>query len=198
MAKTNQPKLDPSRPFYAAVGVADLTVEVARSAAAEAQRRLAQVDLEPRVLRDQAFTVVGARVDDLQGEAKALPANVSTYVNTTISEVTDAYGGLAARGKGLMSRIRGQQATQEARSAGRSTVTRAKTAKTQTANSASETARTAKKSAGTTKTAAKKTGTTARRNAKATGTSARKTTSASTKAASAAARKTGKTGQTAK
>lgn len=189
--KTHQPKIDASGPFYAAVGVADLTVEFARSAAAEAQRRLAEVDLEPRTLRDHALTAVGARVEDLQDEAKALPGNVSTYLDYTISELTDAYGGLTARGKGLVSRIRGQQATQDARAAGRSTAARAKTAKTQTTKSASQTARTAKKSAGDTRTAAKKTGTTAKRNTKATGTSARKTASASTKAASAAGRKVG-------
>ena len=58
MAKTQQFKLDATRPFYAAVGVTDLAVAFARDAAADVQTRIAKLDLEPKALRDQARTVV--------------------------------------------------------------------------------------------------------------------------------------------
>lgn len=197
------------RPFYAVVGAGDLAIELARTAASDVQARFAKVELEPKALRDQARTVVAARVDELADsaikaqagfeervaelrvDAKALPSKVETYVNEAVAEFNETYGDLAARGQDLVNRIRRQQSTRDAQAAAQNTVANAKTAKTQTAKSASASTDTAKKAAGTTKSAAKKTGATAKRNTKATSTSAKKTVSASTKAATDAAAKVG-------
>src|SRR5690349_23987170 len=75
MARTTSPKsnkVDPTRPFYAAVGGVDAAVAYARSGFGEAQTRFAKVDFEPRALANQGRTIVTARVDELQKEAKAL------------------------------------------------------------------------------------------------------------------------------
>ena len=56
--KPHAPKFDATTPFYAAVGAGDLAVSFARTAAADVQARFAKVELEPKVLRDQAVTLV--------------------------------------------------------------------------------------------------------------------------------------------
>lgn len=195
-------KIDATRPFYAVVGAGDLAVEHARSYArtyaTDVSSRFAKVELEPKALRDQARTVVVARVDeltkdakqaqaklearvaDLQADAKALPAKVESFTNETVAELTGAYGDLAARGKDLVKRIRKQQATKDTKAAAKTTVAKAKTAKTQTA----KTARAAKP-------AVKKTASTAKSATKATGTSATKTASSATEAVTDAAEKIG-------
>ena len=159
-------KIDATRPFYAVVGVGDLAVEYARNTATDVQTRFSQVELEPKALRDQARTVVVARVDE------------------TVATATDAYGDLAARGKNLVSRVRRQQATQDTKAAAKTTKAKAKTTRTQTTKSAT-------KSTDAAKSAAKNTAGTAKRNVKATSTSAKKTASAGTQAASNAAEKVG-------
>ena len=195
-------KIDPTRPLFAVVGAGDLAVELARGYATDVQARFANVEVEPKVLRDQARTLVAGRVDELakeakvaqtriearvavlQADAKAFPARVESFKNETVAELNDTYGDLAARGKDLLNRIRKQQATKDAAAAGRTTVAKAKTTKTQTTKSA-------KASAGTAKQAAKKTGSTAKRNTKATSTSAKKAASATTQAAGDASEKIG-------
>lgn len=184
-------KIDATRPFYAVVGAGDLAVEHARTYATDVQARFAKVELEPKVLRDQARTIVVARVDELTKDAKEAQAKVESFTNDTVAELNETYGDLAARGKDLVNRIRKQQATQDAKAAGKTTVAKAKTAKTQTAKSAKASASTAEQAANTTTSAAKKTGSTAKRNIKATSTSAKKTASATTKAATDAAEKVG-------
>ncbi len=203
--RTNQFKLDATRPFYAGVGVFDLAVERVRTTATDVQTRFNRVDLEPKALRDEAKEAqakLEARVADFQADAKKLPGRVESFVNEAAAEASETYGDLAARGKDLVNRIRRQQATQDAKAAGNTTKAKAKTARTQTAKSADSSASTAKgatkRAANSTKTAAKtsqtaarNTGNTAKRNAKATGTSARKTASATTRAGSDAASKVG-------
>jgi cobalamin biosynthesis Mg chelatase CobN len=195
-------KIDATRPLYAVVGAGDLAVELARTAANDVQARFSKVELEPKALRDQARTVVVARVDvltedakkaqaKLESSAKALPGVVESYLNETVAEVNETYGDLAARGRDLVSRIRKQQATQDAKAATKTTVAKAKTAKTQTTKSAKSTASTAKKSAATTKSAAAKTASTAKTNAKSTTTAAKKAAEATTEAATDAAEKVG-------
>jgi len=63
-------KIDATRPFYAVVGAGDLAVEFARNATADVQARFSKVDLEPKALRDQARTLVTARIDELTEDAK--------------------------------------------------------------------------------------------------------------------------------
>lgn len=164
MARTNsiaQNKVDPTRPFFAAIGSVDAAVGYARSGLSgaqnrfeQAQSRLAKVDLEPRAL-----------ADGLQREALALPGRVEALVTDTVEQYVD----LAARGRTLVNRIRRQQATQDLETEAKSTVTRARTTRTQTKKAAS----------------------TAKSSAKATGTSARKTATAARKATKASASKVG-------
>lgn len=188
-------KIDATRSFYAVVGAGDLAVEHARFYATDVQTRFAKVELEPKALRDQALTVVVTRVDeltkdakqaqaklearvaDLQADAKALPAKVESFTNETVAELTETYGDLATRGKDLVNRIRKQQATKDAKAAGKTTVAKAKTAKTQTTKAA--------------KASVKKTASTAKTATKATSTSAKKTASATTEAVTDAAEKIG-------
>ena len=190
MARTNTfktNKVDPTRPFYAAVGGVDIAVALARTGLAEAQTRLAKVDFEPKALAEQSRTLVSSRVDGLRGEARTLPARVQGAVNEyvaelgeTVDDLNKQYVSLAARGRILVNRIRGQVATQEAEAQLKQTVSRAKAAGTTTKKTASEAARS------TTRTAK-----TAKSSVKATGTSAKRTAGAAKKAASDAAAKTG-------
>jgi heparin binding hemagglutinin HbhA len=163
------PRVDPTRPFFAAVGGVDIAVGYARTGFAEAQTRLARVDLEPR-------SIAGG----LQKEAKALPGRVESLVNGYVAELTDTvsetvddlnkqYVDLAARGRTLVKRIRNQEATEQLEAELKKTTARARTTTTQ----------------------AKKATKTVRSSAKATGTSARKTAAAATKAVEDAAEKTG-------
>ena len=206
-------KIDATRPFYAVVGAGDLAVEYARNATADVQARFGKVELEPKALRDQARTVVTARLDGLTEDAKEARTQVETrakeartqvetrakeartqlesYVNEAVAEVTETYGDLATRGRDLVARIRRQQATQDAKAATKSTVARAKSARTQTTKSAKASAGTTKAAGKSASQSAKKTAGTAKRSTKATTTSAKKAASASAKAAGDAAEKVG-------
>jgi len=193
MANTKQFKLDATRPLYAAVGVGDLAVEFARTAATDVQARISKVDLPEDAKGAQAM--FEARVADFQSDAKKLPAKVESFVNETVAEATETYDDLAARGKNLVNRIRKQQATQDAKAAGNTAVAKAKTAKTQTSKSAQNSGTAVKNSAQntaqTTASAARDTGSTAKSNVRATTTSAKKTAEATTRATTDAASKVG-------
>jgi heparin binding hemagglutinin HbhA len=174
--QTQQLKVDPTRPFYAAVGSVDIAVAAARTGLTDVQSRLSRVDLEPKVLAEQGRTLVITRVDALQKQAKTLPARAeakfSEYVaelGETVEDLNVQYADLATRGRQLVGRIRRQQATQELKAETRKTVSKAKTTTSQT----------------------RKTADTAKRSAKATRTSAQKTAASATKATRAAAAKTG-------
>lgn len=204
---------DTTRPFYAVVGATDLAVEYARHAVVDVQARIEKVDLEPKVLREkaralvtsavdeltddakQAQTVVESRMTELQGEAKTLPGKVEEFVSETMADVNEAYGDLAARGRDLVSRIRRQQSTTDAKSASRSVVTRAKTMRTQTTKSAKANVDTVKEAtkqaADTTGTAVTQTADTAKRNVKSTTTSAKRAATATAKATTEATKKVG-------
>jgi hypothetical protein len=190
MARTNSTKsnkVDPTRPFYAAVGGVDAAVAYARTGLTEAQTRLAKVDFEPKSLANQGVTLVSSRVDDLRGEAKALPSRVQGAVNEyvaelgeTVDDLNKQYVDLAARGRILVNRILGQAATQELEKQAKNTASRAKATGTSTKKTASQAARSTSKTAKT-----------AKSSAKATGTSAKKTAGAAKKATGDAAAKTG-------
>ncbi len=184
MAKTiSTSKVNPTRPFYAAVGGVDAAVAAARTGLNDVQTRLndvqtrlSKVEREPKALVDQGRTVVVTRVDELRDEAKNLPSRVEAKINEllaelngTVDDLNKQYVELALRGQTLVARIRRQQATQDLKAEAKKTTTRAKTTATQ----------------------AKKTADTAKRSAKATGTSAKKTASAAKKATTDAADKTG-------
>src|ERR1700753_3545844 len=115
MARTTSPKsnkVDPTRPFYAAVGGVDAAVAYARSGFGEAQTRFAKVDFEPRALANQGRTIASARGDEREKDAKALPKRVEKLVNEYVSEIggtvedlNKQYIDLAARGRTLVQRI---------------------------------------------------------------------------------------------
>ncbi len=142
MARTTsstQTLLDPTRPFYAAVGGVDVAVAIARTGLTEAQTRLEQAQ---------------SRLSRVELEPKALPGKAQSLVAGTVDDLTQQYADLAARGRTLVGRIRRQQSTQEVAAEAKQTVSRAKTTRTQ-----------ATKAARTTRSSAKATGTTARKTA---------------------------------
>ena len=208
-----------TRPFYASVGAADLTVELVREAVADVQKRLtlASADLQARVadvqrtvgdpkgLRKAAVKDAKARqakleerVADLREGAQAVPGRVQSLVTELVSEnaatVNEAYDDLTRRGQKLVKRIRSQRSTQDAKAAAGTTRAKAKTTRTQVAKTAEATQAEAKAAAAGAKKAAgtaRKRATTATRSAKATVTAAQKTAEATTEAVADAAQKIG-------
>ncbi|MEV7431950.1 hypothetical protein AB0N29_20225 [Nocardioides sp. NPDC092400] len=205
------------RPLYAGVGATDLVVGYVRGYAADVQKRLTQtqqdvqkrvadIDLEPKALRDQALVAVNARfealsrdakarreavesrVAELQGEARALPTRVQATVNGNVVIVSDTYADLAKRGEQLVARIRRQEETKATAAAAQTTVSKAKTTQTQTTKAAKSTAR---KTTNTAKRTVKKTTAAPKSSAKGTATAAKKTATSATKATTAAAKKVG-------
>ena len=197
-----------AKPLYAGVGATDLAVELVRDYVTEAQKRFAgaqkrvtDLDLEPKALRDQATTVVNARVDalakdakarraaiekrvaDLQADAKSLPAKLQAFLDENVSTVGGTYDDLIARGEGLVTRIRKQESTQAAAAAAKTTTAKAKTTKTQATKAAAP----AKKAA----TTAKKKSAAPKSSAKATATAAKKTAASAGDAVADAAAKVG-------
>lgn len=193
------------KPLYAGVGVTDLAVEIVRDLVAETQTRLTSVQktaTNPKALREQAATAVGARVDalakgskayraaveahvaELQSEARAYPGKVSTMVDDNVASAADAFGDLVERGESLVGRIRRQQSTKATVTSAKTTVAKVKTTNTQarkTSSAATKTARTAVKKATVT---AKKTNTKpATKRAAATKSSVKATVTAATKTA---------------
>jgi hypothetical protein len=210
-------KTEASRPIYAGVGVTDLAVGLVRDYVADVQKKFAGVqkdvqtrvsgiELEPKALREQAVTVVSARVDalskdakarraaiearvaELQADAKALPTKVQSVVAENVSTATETYADLAKRGETLVERIRKQSSTQATVTSAKTTSAKAKTTKTQ-ATKATKT--TAKKTAKKASTTAKKTSTAPKSSAKATTTAAKKTASNAAQATTDAAAKVG-------
>ena len=199
-------KTEAARPLYAGVGVTDLAVSAVRDYVADVQKKFGGVqkdvqaritgfEFEPKSLRDQAVTVVSARVDALSKDAKARRAAIEARVaelqadaRTIPTTVTGTYAELAKRGETLVERIRKQQATKDAKAAAATTTAKAKTTKTQAKKAGSTTAKKTAKKASTT---AKKTSTAPKSSAKATATAAKKTAASTAQAATDAAEKVG-------
>ncbi|WP_028636562.1 hypothetical protein [Nocardioides sp. URHA0032] len=199
-------KTEATRPIYAGVGVTDLAVGFVREYVADVQKRFAGVqkdvqarvtglDLEPKALRDQAATVVSARVDALSKDAKARRtaiearvAELQSALNENVASVGDTYADLAKRGEILVGRIRNQESTKATVKSARTTTAKAKTTKTQASKATSTTAKKTAKKASTT---AKKSSTAPKSSAKATATAAKKTASNAASATTDAASKVG-------
>ena len=211
-------KTEATRPIYATLGVTDLAVSAVREYVADVQKKFAGVqkdvttrvadvqksvttlDLEPKVLREQAVTVVNARVDalskdakarrtaiearvaELQAEAKAYPAKVQSLLNDNVGTATGTYDELVKRGETLVGRIRRQESTKRTASSAKTTSAKAKTTTTQAKKTAKKTTSTAKKTA-------KKSP--AKSSAKATATAAKTTAGNAADAATDAAAKVG-------
>jgi Mg-chelatase subunit ChlI len=199
-------KTEATRPFYAGVGVTDLAVEAVRDYVTDVQKKFAGVqkdvqdfDFEPKALRDQAVTVVNARVDALSKDAKArraaiearvaeLQAEAKSLVDDGVDTASSVYGDLVKRGETLVERIRRQESTKATKKNAKTTTAKAKTTKTQ-ATKATKT--TAKKTASTAKKAATKKAAAPKSSAKATTTAAKKTATAAASATTDAAAKVG-------
>lgn len=188
MAKaTFDVKTEATRAFYAGVGVNDLAVEVVRDFVTTAQKTVSSIDLTPKSLRDQAISVVNARVDALAQDAKSRRAAIEARVTELQNENISAYGDLVQRGQSLVGRIRKQESSKATVSSARTTAAKAKTTKTQ----ATKTAAARKTAAKRTATATKKKAATTQSSAKATVTAAKKTAADATKAVADAAEKVG-------
>jgi uncharacterized coiled-coil protein SlyX len=178
--KTKAPKFDATRPFYASVGAGDLVAGFALTTAGDVQARFAKLDLEPKALRDQAVTLVTARVEELQadakkaqsavearitelqGDAKDLPVRAQKLVNEylaelnkTVAELNKSYAELATRGQDFVAKVRRQESTQQAKAAAKTTAKKsAKSATKKTASPAKATKTAAQETAAKTSEAA--------------------------------------------
>ena len=206
-------KTETTRSLYAYVGVADLAVEAVRDYFAKAvdvqkevATKVADLDYKPAALREQAVTVVNARVDALSSEAKARRAAIEARVaelqtqlqaeaKSFPAKLNDTYADLAERGERLVGRIRRQESTKATVKSAKTTATKAKTTKTQATKAAestvSDTKTAAKRATKSTSTAAKRNTSSATSSAKATATAAKKTAANAVDAVGDAAQKIG-------
>jgi hypothetical protein len=186
MAKTKfnveQFKTEAVKPLYAVAGAAEMAVVYARGYADEAQKRaqarikdvqdavakVATIDRDPKALQGRAVTLVNARVEELQGEAreaqkkfearlkelqkdaKAVPGRFEAGVNEALAELLGTYADLTARGEKFVAAIRkdGVRAVGAVKSAPAKSSTRRSVVATeaaQTANRGPATKSTAKK-----------------------------------------------------
>lgn len=179
MTKADQSKVP--NPLYAVVGAGDLVVERIRTTAAG-------VDGDPRAARQQLQTGAQTQLDALMAELRTLPDRAQSVALDTLGQAAAVYGELVERGVTLVTRVRNQQATQDAAAQARTTVAQARgaatTARKHTSAGTKTTRATASRSA---KKAAKATAP----RAKATRTSATKTARQGAKAARDAAGKVG-------
>jgi hypothetical protein len=157
MAKTqiSQLKTEAVKPFYAVAGATEIAVAHARGYANEAQKnaekrikdvqgRVTKVERDPKALQDKAVTLVNARIEELQGQARAaqtkfdarlkelqkdakdFPNRVEAQLNEAIDELNDTYADLAKRGEKFVAAIRkdGVRAVAAVKSAPRKSSTR--------------------------------------------------------------------------
>lgn len=121
-------------PFFAAVGATDLAVE---------KVRVARVRAEAARLRAEkvATGFDPAKVADQVKEIPALALNQTLVLGGRVAE---SYEGLATRGKGLVTRLRTQQATKDLVAQAETTVAQAKGAVTTARKAAADIERSAK------------------------------------------------------
>lgn len=177
------------KPLYAVAGATEVAYELARGYAAEAQKqaaerfgdvqsRVAKVERDPKALQNQALSVLNARIEELQKEArdaqakfenrveelqkdaKAYPAKVQAQVEDALEDLVKAYAELTQRGEKLVAAVRkdGVKALTAVRTApNKSTVARRQAAKKGAARKAPASKAAATKAAGNkSKPAAKK------------------------------------------
>jgi len=191
MAKTQfnveQLKAEAVKPLYAVAGATEIAYEFARGYTAEAQKqaqerlsdvqtRVNKIERDPKALQGQAVSLVNARIDELQKDAKdaqakfearvaelqkdalALPKKVQNEIDDAVTEVAKTYADLVDRGEKIVAAVRkdGVKAITAVRKApSKSTVVRRERAKAASDNPSNST-RPVKKSA-TKKPVAKKT-----------------------------------------
>jgi hypothetical protein len=116
-------KSEYTKPLYAVAGATDLAVEQLRTLPATAKAQLEVAKTQSKELQGKltAFSVA---------DVKELPAKAKTYAETLNGKATELYSELTVRGEKLVSKIRRQQATVEAKQQVKATVSRAKATKT--------------------------------------------------------------------
>ncbi|HET9499354.1 MAG TPA: hypothetical protein VFO98_03750 [Marmoricola sp.] len=169
MAKTQinvqQLKSEAVKPFYAVAGATELAVAHARAYANEAQKgaqqrlkdvqkRVTKVERDPKALQGRAVTLVNARLDELQGQAKAaqtkfdarlkelqkdaldFPGRVEAQLNEALEELNATYADLAQRGEKFVAALRkdGVKAVAAVKSAPAKSSTRRSVIATEAAN----------------------------------------------------------------
>jgi predicted transcriptional regulator len=191
MAKTQfnveQLKAEAVKPLYAVAGATEVAYEFARGYTAEAQKQaqerladvqksVSKIERDPKALQGQAVSLVNARIDELQKDAKdaqakfearvtelqkearGLPKKVQNEIDDAVTELAKTYADLVDRGEKIVAAIRkdGVKAVTAVRKApSQSTVVRRERAKV-AADKPSNSSRPVKKSA-TKKPVAKKT-----------------------------------------
>jgi len=138
------------KPVLAYVGATDLAVEIVRDAVADVQKRVTAAQ------RASRRSAIEARVAELQAEAKAYPAKVSTAVDENVAAVNATYTDLIKRGESLVGRIRRQESTKATVKSAKTTSAKAKTTATQAKLAADAEVTASKKVATAQKNAAKK------------------------------------------
>jgi heparin binding hemagglutinin HbhA len=115
-------KTEAQRGLHAGVGAADLAIETVKEYVTEAQKRfegyqkdaqkaLKDFDFEPKALRDQATTVVSARVEELSKDAKARREAIEKRVAELQGDATGTFDQLVKRGEKVVKRFRKQTAS---------------------------------------------------------------------------------------
>ena len=104
-----------TKPLYAVVGVADLSLE--------------QVKDVPALYVAEAKKV-SSRLSEVPAQVKTLPGQVKTLSTEVTEKATDVYSKLAARGERLLTQIRRQPATEAAIAEGKEAVRKAEAAAT--------------------------------------------------------------------
>jgi hypothetical protein len=127
-ARTTHPSPSERKPLYAVAGVGDLAIEKLR----EIPTQLSKLE-----------TDFGRRTSDLQGQARAFPAQAADQLKSVrnlpgvlTGKATEAYEEFAGRGEKLVRSIRRQPSTDRARSAASNAVSRARGARTATEKAA--------------------------------------------------------------
>jgi heparin binding hemagglutinin HbhA len=135
--------LTDSTPLYAVAGAGDLAVEKLR----EVPAKLAALKVEPKAVQDRvtgSLTTVADDVRTLPDMARTLPEKAQSFALAQVGKANDAYEDLAERGKGVVGRIRRQQATQDLKAQADSTEAKVKATVTTAKRAAASTERAAK------------------------------------------------------
>jgi hypothetical protein len=128
-----------STPVLAAVGATDLAVERVRAVAADLEKAVATTSsaLEPAAVQARVQKVLDPKV--VSTTVQQVPALAVARVLEAAGRVETGYADLAERGKGIVTRVRSQKATQDLLAQGRSTVTLTRAAVTTARKAVDET-----------------------------------------------------------
>ena len=125
-------------PFFAAVGITDLAVEMARDARVRAEK--VRVEIDPTIVQTRATEEATKAFE----QVKELPALALNQSLVAAGKVAESYEELAQRGHKLVTRVRTQQASRDLRSQAEATVALGKGAVTTARKAVNDIERSAK------------------------------------------------------